>query len=204
MKRLILTAIIALLAVSTTKAATTVFTDEDAFKAAIGLFTVHDFDSFELNEGPDIFGNFQTLDQQIPGIDFDNARVNIGAFGGTSNSSPNVVLNADFINPIVINFDQLQRGVGLFNTSIVDAERFEVFDTNDTLLGTIDLSDQVINFGGFISDEGISKAVITPIAPTNGSIFIDDLTVSAIPLPASFLLFGSGLLGLVSIARKKA
>jgi hypothetical protein len=204
MKRLILTAIIALLAVSTTKAATTVFTDEDAFKAAIGVFTVHDFDSFELNEGPDIFGNFQTLDQQIPGIDFDNARVNIGAFGGTSNSSPNVVLNADFINPIVINFDQLQRGVGLFNTSIVDAERFEVFDTNDTLLGTIDLSDQVINFGGFISDEGISKAVITPIAPTNGSIFIDDLTVSAIPLPASFLLFGSGLLGLVSIARKKA
>jgi hypothetical protein len=204
MKRLILTAIIALLAVSTTKAATTVFTDEDAFKAAIGLFTVHDFDSFELNEGPDIFGNFQTLDQQIPGIDFDNARVNIGAFGGTSNSSPNVVLNADFISAIVINFDQLQRGVGLFNTSIVDAERFEVFDTNDTLLGTIDLPDQVINFGGFISDEGISKAVITPIAPTNGSIFIDDLTVSAIPLPASFLLFGSGLLGLVSIARKKA
>jgi len=63
MKRLILTAIIALLAVSTTKAATTAFTDEGAFKAAIGLFTVHDFDSFALDEGPDILGNFQTIDR---------------------------------------------------------------------------------------------------------------------------------------------
>ena len=203
MKRLLLSAIIVLLAVNSAKAATTVFTDEDAFKVAIGLFTVHDFDSFVLNEGPDIYGNFQTLDQQIPGIDFDNARVNFGAFGGTFNSSPNVVLNADFISPIVINFDQLQRGVGLFNTSIVDAERFEVFDTVDTLLGTIDLSHQVINFGGFISDEGISKAVITPIAPTNGSIYIDDLTVSAVPIPPSFLLFGSALIGLGAWRRKQ-
>ena len=194
--------LITILAVNITKASTTTFTDESAFKAAIGLFTVYDFDSFELNEGPDRLGNFQTLDQQIPGINFDNARVNLGAFGGTSNSPPNVVLNADFISPIVINFDQPQRGVGLFNTSLVDAERFEVFDTSDTLLGTIDLPDRIINFGGFVSDEGISKAEITPIAPTNGSIYIDDLTVSAIPLPASFILFGSALISLGALGRR--
>lgn len=145
----------------------------------------------------------RSIDQQIPGIDFDNARVNRGAFGGTFNSPPNVVLNADLTSPIVIKFDRPRRGVGLFNASIVDAERFEVFDANDTRLGTIDLPDQVINFSGFISDEGISKALITPIAPTNGSIYIDDLTVSAIPLPASFVLLGSALIGLGAWRRRR-
>jgi len=63
MKSVLFAVTMMLLAVSTTKAATTAFTDEGAFKAAIGLFTVHDFDSFALDEGPDILGNFQTIDR---------------------------------------------------------------------------------------------------------------------------------------------
>ena len=206
MKRLALATIFLLLTVGTTKAATITYTDEAAFKSTLGSFTEYDFDNFVLNEGPDVFGSFQTLDQQIQGIDFDNARVNLGAFGGTSNSSPNVVLNADFTSPIIINFDLLQSGVGLFNTSIVDAERFEVFDSADNLLGSVDLSANIINFGGFISDDGIAKAVITPISPTNGSIYIDDLIisdVSAIPLPAAVWLFGTALIGLVGFGKRR-
>jgi hypothetical protein len=129
--------------------------------------------------------------------------VTVGDQGGTSRSAPNVVLNKDVTNPIVINFTQARRGVGLFNTSLVDAETFEVFDVNDVLIGSLALSDSVINFGGFVSDELISKAVITPLAPTNGSIFIDDLMVSAVPIPPAFWLFGSGLLGMIGIARRK-
>ena len=61
-------------------AATILYTDSSTFKAALGMFTVYDFDNFVLNEGPDVYGFFKTLDLQIPGIDFDNARVNLGAW----------------------------------------------------------------------------------------------------------------------------
>jgi len=180
------------------QAAVIPFTNDVAFQSALGSFVIHNFDSFALNEGPDGGGSFQTLDQQIPGIDFDNARVNLGAFGGTFHSSPNVVLNADFVSPIMVTFATPQFAVGLYNSSLVDAERFEIFDASNNLLGSIDLPDQVVNFGGFISDTGIARAMVTPIAPTNGSIYIDDLTLgtptAAVPEPAVAWLFGSGLL----------
>ena len=186
-------------------ALTTTYVDETAFKNALSSFTQHDFDGFALTEGPkDGFGFFLTLDQQIPGLDFDNARVNLGCCGGGSNSAPNVVLNDDLLGPIVITFGTLQRGVGLFNTSLVDAERFEAFDENDVLLGTIDLPHVVVNFGGFVSTEGIAKVVITPLAPTNGSIYIDDLIVSAIPLPGAALLLGPALVVLRLSGRRRA
>ena len=191
-------------------AATILYTDSSMFKAALGTFTVYNFDNFVLGEGSDIYGFFDTLDQQIAGIDFDNARVNLGSFNGTSNSAPNVVLNADFINPIVIKFSQPQYGVGLFNTSLVDAEIFEVFGQNGELIGSVNLPHQIINFGGFTSDEGIAMAIVTPIAPTNGSIYIDDLTVGALPAPvpepAIILLLGTGIAGLIGtkIRKKKS
>jgi hypothetical protein len=134
---------------------------------------------------------------------FENSVVTVGDQNGTSRSAPNVVLNKDLTSPIVINFTQARRGVGLFNTSLLDAETLEVFDASDVLLDSLALSSGVINFGGFVSDELIAKAVITPLAPTNGSIFIDDLMVSAVPIPPALWLFGSGLLGLIGIARRK-
>lgn len=175
------------------EAAVTTFTDDALFKSSLGSFVVHGFDEFVLDEGPDVFGFSQALDQQIPGVDFDNARVNFGGFAGNSKSTPNVVLNADFVNPIEMNFSTPQFSIGLYNTSLVDAERFEIFDASNNLLGSIDLPSQVINFGGFLSDVGIIRATVTPITPTNGSIFIDDL-ILAVPEPTSALLLASGLL----------
>jgi hypothetical protein len=189
-----------------TQSAITSFTDSAAFQAAVGSVQVYNFDSFALNQGPDVFGSFQPLDQQLRGIDFDNARINFGAFGGTFRSPSNVVLNADFVNPIVINFTTPQFAVGLFNTSIVDAERFDVFDANNNLLGSLNLGAQVINFGGFTSDTAIARVSVTPIAPTNGSIYIDDLTVAAgaaVPEPASAWLLGTGLLPLLAVRKRR-
>jgi len=192
MRLLIIFSIISLTA--SVHAATTSFTDYAAFTGTLGAVTVYGFDSFVLDEGADIYGPHKTLGQQIPGVNFGNARVNLGAYGGTSRSPQNVVLNADFVNPIVISFTNPQRGIGLFNTSLVDAETFEVFDSGGALLGSVNLPDQVINFGGFVSDAGIAKAVITPLAPTNGSIYIDDLTLSAVPEPGSlFLVIAAGV-----------
>ena len=184
-------------------ATVTQFTDEGAFKAALSSYTTHNFDSFVLDDGT-LFGQpFKVLDQQIPGIDFDNSIVYPDGSGGTFRSPPNVVLNHDLVSPIVFTFTTPVTAVGLFNTSLVDAERFEIYDSGDNLLASINLPDVVVNFGGFISDVGISKGVVVPILPTNGSIYIDDLTVgSSVPVPGSILLLGSGLIGLVGFRRK--
>ncbi|GAX59379.1 outer membrane protein HofH [Candidatus Scalindua japonica] len=181
----------------------TTYTNETVFKNALSSFTTHNFDSFTLNDGT-LFGQpYENLDQQISGIDFDNAVVFPGGSGGTSNSAPNVVLNADLSldSPIVFTFDTPVLAVGLFNTSLVDRERFDIFDESDNLLASIELPDLVVNFGGFISNVGIARGEVVGINPTNGSIYIDDLTVgptaNVVPEPSAKILFSiMGFLGL--------
>jgi len=190
---------------SVVSAAPTIYTDETAFKSMLSAFTTYNFDSFVLDDGVlgGAWGNmpYKTLDLQITGIDFDNAVVMPDGSSGGVKSPPNVVLNQDFVNPIVFTFSTPVFAVGLYNTSLVDAERFDIFDSGDNLLASVNLPTVVINFGGFISDVGIAKGVVTPlydIPPTNGSIYIDDLTVGVpIPVPGAFLLstIGAGLAG---------
>ena len=186
-----------------THAAITIYTDEPTFKTDLGAATTHTFDS----GFPDVstFPPFGTpLDLQLPGLDFDNAVVRVGNFGGTFQSASNVVMNEDIINPIVITFLTPVKGVGLFNTSLVDRERLSVFDATDTLLASIDLAEATVNFGGFISDSAnISRVRVTPIQPTNGSIYIDTLTVAApVPLPGTTGLFGVALGALAYLRRR--
>ena len=70
--------------------------------------------------------------------------------------------------------------------------QFTIYDVNDNLLGSVDLAHTHITFGGFASDVGIAKGIVTPIYPTNGSIFIDDLLVSSnIPEPSSLILLST-------------
>lgn len=186
-------------------AAITSYTVEATFKTDLGAFTTHTFDiGF-----PDV-ASFPPpgtlLDLQIPGLDFDNAVVRVGNSGGTFQSPSNVVLNSDLVNPIVITFLTPVNGVGLFNTSLVDRERVSIFDVSDTLLASMELSESIVNFGGFISDTvNIKRVRIFPIQPTNGSIYIDSLTVSApVPVPAGIWLLGSALGGLGFYRRRTA
>jgi len=182
----------------------TTYTDEAAFKSALTVFTTYDFDSFVLDDGF-IFGAtpYKDLDLQIAGIDFDNSIVMPDGNGGGVKSLPNVVLNKDMTNPIVFTFSTPVAAVGLNNTSLVDAETFEIFDSADNLLASVYLPDAIINFGGFTSTVGIAKGVVTPAEPTNGSIYIDDLTVGApIPVPSAALLGAMGL-GMVGWMKRR-
>jgi hypothetical protein len=184
-------------------AAPIVYTDESAFKAALSSFTTYNFDAFTLDDGFIYTKPYKVLDQQISGIDFDNAIVMPDGLGGGVKSLPNVVLNYDLVNPIVFTFDTPVLAVGLYNTSIVDAERFDIYDAANNLLASVNLPDEVMNFGGFISDVGIVKGIVTPIAPTNGSIYIDDMTVG-VPIPApGAILLGSLGIGLVGWLRRR-
>lgn len=58
----------------------------------------------------------------------------------------------------------------------------------------------------FIADNSSMQLTIEGISVPSGNIYIglDNVVVSAVPLPAAVWLFGSGLLGLICLARKKA
>lgn len=77
----------------------------------------------------------------------------------------------------------------------------EAFDSQDnrivdfTSATLIGISKEFHEF----SAPGISRLRLTNV----GNVGFDDLTFSAVPLPAAFYLFSSGLLGLIGISRRK-
>ncbi len=56
---------------------------------------------------------------------------------------------------------------------------------------------------GTLSAEVFMLHIQVPETPFGGSIYWDDVSVSAVPVPAAVWLFGSGLLGLVGVARRR-
>ncbi len=198
----VVTALGALIAGRPAAALVITYTDEALFLAALTSFVTHDFDSFQGLPG----ASGTPLDTEIPGLDFDNAIVSLGDFGGTSNSPPNVVLNGDVFggNPIVVHLTTPAFAIGLFNTSLIDRERFDIFDGNGDPLGSLELPESVVNFGGFISDVPIVRAEIVGIPPTNGSIYIDDLTIgNPVPEPSTVSILALGLAGLAIGSRRR-
>lgn len=70
------------------------------------------------------------------------------------------------------------------------------------------VSDELVGFWGVTSDltiRSIHFGLINGDTTIDGAFAIDNLTIgaSAIPVPAAIWLFGSGLIGLIGIARRK-
>lgn len=184
----------------TASAAVISYTSEAAWQAAMtGGYTVNDFDALTLNSPGTVIGQpHLTLTTQIAGMSFSNAEVIPSCCSGGVHSSPNVVLNADLSGDIVIVFDALVQGIGLWNASFLDGETFEIFDNANTLLGSMVAPFGSVNFGGFVdSGVGIKKLVVTPGPNTNGSIFIDSLQVGSmnnpVPEPGTYALTAMAL-----------
>lgn len=155
--------------------ATTVFTTESAFLGALtGGYTTIDFDDkshldfiFDEYPGVDFSGTGRAYDEQsLPS-------------GGAFNSAPNVLLNVG-IQPIEFTFDSPVDGVGLYNTSIADAERMRLFDADGNTLFDGGLPASVVSFLGFVSDVPILSGEVVPAFPTNGTIFIDDFSFGTV------------------------
>jgi len=53
------------------------------------------------------------------------------------------------------------------------------------------------------STDGISRFLLTGSSQIVGNASIDNVNVSTIPVPAAAWLFGSGLIGLIAVARRK-
>ncbi|WP_432453388.1 PEP-CTERM sorting domain-containing protein [Agarivorans sp. QJM3NY_29] len=176
------------------------FTSESHFTSQLVDYDLYNFDDFQVNT---------LISTEVEGITFANAIVYPGCCGGTSKSGANVLLNKDFVNPIQINFDSLVFSIGLSNTSLADAEQLSIYDSNDLLLESIYLRSGVVNFGGFISNVGISRVEIKPAAPTNGTIYIDDLIVghsgtTSVPEPPTIILFMLLLIFIFTFRKLKA
>lgn len=79
----------------------------------------------------------------------------------------------------------------------------EVFDTSGVSLGTVLQSfNSTFSVTSLFGDVAISRFTLT--SPGFDSFSIGSISYSAIPVPPAVWLFGSGLLGLVGVAQKKA
>ncbi len=118
---------------------------------------------------------------------------------------------------ITFTFDEAELGslpthVGIVWTDGGGTTSFEAFDSNGDSLGIIgpvtvatsgnDGQTDEDSFFGVTSTEGISSIFISN---SSGGIEVDHLQygLTAIPVPGAIVLFGSGLIGLIGLARRK-
>lgn len=126
---------------------------------------------------------------------------------GTAHASSGVTIS--FLNTF-----NLELG----SASLVNATNPGTLGPNDSLIDNLQhnysslLSDYAA-LAGLDTTDPISKVSLTYFATgqttrtggrTSATVWFDNVTVSAVPVPAAAWLFGSGLVGLVGVARRKA
>jgi hypothetical protein len=78
----------------------------------------------------------------------------------------------------------------------------EVFDTSGFLLDTsTQVGTGIFDLTALVGDVAISRFTLT--SPGSDSFRVSSLSYSVVPIPAAAWLFGSGLLGLIGISRRK-
>ena len=129
--------------------------------------------------------------------------------GGSSVGSTLPVLN--YFQPITLQFvlpntttPAVTTSIGAWNDPTGSLIQLSVFDTDGVLLESVQAGQ---GFFIGISNPLIASATFSYVSTQSVAGFsLDDITfgsVSAVPIPAAVWLFGSGLLGLVGVARRK-
>lgn len=175
-------------------AAFVVYTDESAWQAAVGSFETEDFEDL-------------TLQSPLSTISSDG-NISGGLFNDQVNDGP-VLISTSF------NFDPGVWGVG--GTWDLSPGGAGTGISVTTTAGTFFIGEIVPNtngFWGFVIDETIESMNLSEGSCINNdctqpgaveTYTLDNLhmATSPVPVPAAVWLFGSGLIGLVGIARRK-
>jgi hypothetical protein len=150
--------------------------------------------------GPSIHDSVDADDGFIDGSGLDGDSF----FSGNGNAGITFTFDA-------VELGSLPTNVGIVWTDGAGTTTFEAFDSSGTSLGSITAMVATAghngqtdedSFFGVINSAGVSSIFISNFS---GGIEVDHLQygLNAVPVPAAFWLFGSGLLGLVGVARRK-
>jgi hypothetical protein len=174
------------------QAATTIYTDRSAWEASFNTSTTEDFSDAALNAGVTVVSDAGSVsggvwsDRLVPSGDsttFSFASAIFG-FGG----------DWDLAGPG-------GQGTGIAFTLTLLAGGTEVLTTEipQTTAGT---------FWGFVTDVAFTDVLLTAGTQIGSAetFYLDNMAYSSspVPVPAAVWLFGSGLLGLLGVRRKKA
>lgn len=205
--------------VGTVNAATVTFTDQSSFLSSLsGSSSTLDFESqssdslvnsgdtlggitFSYNIGPPpvdmmVTNDFLTTSgSNYLGLD-DAGNFNLFIAGDSFTMTFDTPQNA--IGLYLVSGDPLYAGDAIISTSVGSALNSDVVN--------IDLGDGGLAYYiGLTSDTAFSSATLQFDAAAEGAFLysVDDITVSAVPVPAAVWLFGSGLIGLVGFSKRR-
>jgi len=176
--------------VATVSAATIIYTDKTAWENALGgQFLTEDFNDAQLNTG-------------VSFISTESGHINPAqnnyqdVLASTSQNEPMTTWN---FTPEITGYGgnwTLGGPGGSGNSLLVFIDNLQVGSISNSYGG---------EFWGFISDSPFTSVKLMGGGGTNQQNYrLDDMVYSPVPVPAAVWLFGSGLIGLIGVARRKA
>lgn len=200
--------------------ASTVFLTQNSFELAVGGVEIANFDTD--GNGNSIPANTEIDQQYVPiGMDFNpfaDGETNATAF---NNSSPPNILIVNDLEAIggggggfEVVLTNPSSGIGMYfgglqPPDLFDATILELLDTSGNLIDSFIVQDEVgvsafgLLFFGVTSNELIKSFNVT--VGDRDYVWFDDVQygVNPIPVPAAFWLFGTALVGLISLNRRR-
>ena len=229
MKRYLLPLLLPMCISTNAQAAFLFFTDRASFDASYSGLTFEDFNDLNSTFADPLVGISEPLSSSMgifnsgtiePGLDIATVLgtglvwaeptwdaglgpVNSTNFFGTNQNVDGNGLKLSFSNANAVGFDVYSLGDLGSGNPIFD---ITVFDTVGGVLGLTSVTAPLTGqFFGVASSTQIGR--IEAIAPGSRVELFDNIAFGAatvVPIPAAVWLFGSGLLGLVGIARRRA
>ena len=209
------------LTLSTSFAATAAYYDEANFQTSLDAFTLVNLDALPF----DTFSAPYNVQDTAPAAAF--LGVGISSFGANhqvlagndfqtvKNNRDRLIANGSGfgVGDMVINFTDSVNGIGAWTNLHPnlggDGGEIIAYNIDGVEIGRVAFGTAPAIAGGFsglITDEAIMSAEITCTFNNDFKCGVYDIqfgTVSPIPIPPAVWLFGSGLLGLIGIARRK-